>query len=217
MYICNYCGRYLKKQYEKCPACGSTSFKQVQSYNEMVIKTPPKDGYKINYKNYNHAKSSHWTWLLSGLIIVLIGAVSIFLFLKDALKNEGFTIPLLIFAGIIIVFLTIKCSKYFKESKRIRKPYDKTIDKLQKLSKTGILIKNLKYEIKPVAHKDDVYSFSGDKVYVIQIRYEFEKGNPHLFQSEPKYLTALGRDDGTADLLIDPDDHSNYFIDFDIY
>ena len=35
--------------------------------------------------------------------------------------------------------------------------------------------------------------------------------------SESKYLTTLGREDGLVDLLIDPDDYSNYFIDFEIY
>jgi hypothetical protein len=44
-----------------------------------------------------------------------------------------------------------------------------------------------------------------------------EKGKTKCFESEPKYLTALGRDDGTVDLLLDPNDYNNYFIDFEIY
>ena len=81
------------------------------------------------------------------------------------------------------------------------------------LSKNGVLIKNLKYEIKPVKG-----SINGRKtVYTIRVIYEMEKGKTKCFDSEPKYLSALGRDDGTVDLLFDPKDPNNYFIDFEIY
>jgi len=216
MYICNYCGRYLKKEYEKCPGCGSKSFKQVQNYEEMIIKTPPQNGYKINYSNYKHGKKSHWDWLISGLIVLVILIPTVFIILNNFFDKSIFTtkidyVFLFVFTGAIIIFGFIEVKKYFDESKRIRSPYDKNIARIKKLSKTGMLIKNLKYEVKLVSE------IAGKSVYVIQVRYEFEKGNPILFESEPKYLTALGRDDGTVDLLVDPDDYSNYFIDFEIY
>ena len=76
-----------------------------------------------------------------------------------------------------------------------------------------MLIKNLNYTIKPL----DNQLKGPNTVYVIQVIYEIEKGKTKCFISEPKYLTALGRDDGTVDLLVDPNDYTNYFIDFEIY
>ena len=52
MHICNYCGRVLKHDYEKCPGCGSSSFKNKAYLGETIIKNPPKDGYKVNTSNY---------------------------------------------------------------------------------------------------------------------------------------------------------------------
>ena len=71
----------------------------------------------------------------------------------------------------------------------------------------------MKYKVVPVKG-----AIQGDKTtYKVQVIYEIEKGKTKCFESEPKYLTALGRDDGTVDLLVDPDDYSNYFVDFEIY
>ena len=76
-----------------------------------------------------------------------------------------------------------------------------------------MLVKNLKYEIEPIDKKIN----DNQTVYIIKVTYEFEKGKTKCFKSEPKYLTALGSADGTVDLLIDPNDSDNYFIDFEIY
>lgn len=47
--------------------------------------------------------------------------------------------------------------------------------------------------------------------------YELDNGTKIPLTSEGKYDGRLSREDGTVDLLINPTDHTNYFIDFEIY
>ncbi len=215
MYRCEYCNRYLKKKYDKCPACGSTTFKKMQNYDEMVIKTPPKDGYILNLENYKLERKDHKVGMMIGFYI--LGFILLFCipFILIPLLG-GFDLISLVFVifGLLFLIEGFSVSKmFFNKSKEIRNKADKSIDKVEELSKHGMLIKNLKYTIKPVDKK-----INGQKtIYKIRVIYEIEKGRTMCFDSEPKYLSALGRDDGTVDLLIDPNDYSNYFIDFEIY
>lgn len=217
MYICEYCGRYLKKKYEKCPACGSTTFKKVQSIGEIVIKDAPKDGYKVNLKNYKYEKKFSHPGIYIGLFIIMFGLVFCISFASvgfDA-TSAGF-IGGYLFIGFAIftaVVLAISAFEFFHKSGKMAGKSNEQMDKIKYLSKHGMLIKNLKYTIEPVKE-----TIRGDMTtYRIRVIYEIEKGKTKCFESEPKYLTALGRDDGTVDLLVDPKDYSNYFIDFEIY
>lgn len=81
-----------------------------------------------------------------------------------------------------------------------------------KLAETGTLIKNLPYKVKPTGTV-----INGNSIYCIEVIYELKNGTKIPFRSEGKYDGQLSRGDGTVDLLIDPNDHSNYFIDFEIY
>ena len=47
MLVCCYCGRNFKNEYDVCPGCGSHTFKKVDSSNNIVIKSPPVNGYNI--------------------------------------------------------------------------------------------------------------------------------------------------------------------------
>ena len=217
MYICEYCGRYLKKKYEKCPACGSKTFKKVQNIGEVVIKTPPKDGYKVNLTNLKHERKGHRPGTIIGLWVILFGIVFCTGFVltgisivKDGLVTGYIFIGFAIFAFIAILKVALE---FFGVAGKIIKGSNKNINKVKQLAKNGILIKNLKYKVVPVKG-----AIQGDKTtYKVQVIYEIEKGKTKCFESEPKYLTALGRDDGTVDLLVDPNDYSNYFVDFEIY
>ena len=200
MFVCNYCGRHLKKEYSKCPACGSNSFKKIQNIGEFVIKTPPKDGYKVNLVNYKEHKKVEQTKIIFLAFVILIIALSVTLFIGLSIAS---LIPLLVIALLVILFVLKKISLDAKKATK----------KVEQLSKKGILIKNLKYETKTIATDEA----NGEFVYQIQVMYEIEKGKTLCFKSEPKYLTALGRDNGTVDLLVDPNDYSNYFVDFEIY
>ena len=58
---------------------------------------------------------------------------------------------------------------------------------------------------------------NGKPIYCMQVEYENASGEKIPLQSEAKYNNKLSDKDGTADLLIDPDDYSNYYIDVEIY
>ena len=218
MFICEYCGRHLKKKYEKCPACGSKSFKKVQNVGEEIIKEPPKDGYKVNLKNFKYERKEHRPITIVGIWVLLFGICFCSIFAVVGLTTSDEDFPLfgyvfVAFAVFAFVEILKMVLEFFGKSKEIISSSNKDINKVKYLAKHGMLIKNLKYQLKPVKGM-----IQGDKtVYKIQVIYEIEKGKTKCFESEPKYLTALGRDDGTVDLLVDPNDYSNYFVDFEIY
>ena len=220
MYVCEYCNRHLKKKYDVCPGCGGKSFKKVQNYGETKIMNPPKGGYQVNLQNFQYQRKQHLAGFIPGIIIIVFGiAVCLpFLFIKQLMGEDAgafkwFSYIFVLF-GIIGVFNVIKTAlPFFKDSHKVRTGANKDIKKVQYLSQHGILIKNLKYEIEPVKGTIN----SNKTIYVIKVIYEIEKGKTKCFKSEPKYLTKLGRDDGTVDLLVDPKDYSNYFVDFEIY
>ncbi len=206
MYICNYCGRYLKKHYDNCPACGANTFKKVQSISEMVIDKPPEGGYKVNLDNLKlEQNNSNFEIIILISIIIISSLLCLPYFLFDFIFLFFIVITILI--GVVSgSFIILTFSKEKKESK-------KEIERIRKLAKNGILIKNLKYRVRPVAGNVPGYTTA----FTIQVSYEIKDGKEECFESEVKYLSALGREDGTVDLLIDPNDYSNYFIDFEIY
>lgn len=51
----------------------------------------------------------------------------------------------------------------------------------------------------------------------MQVEYENASGQIIPLKSEAKYNNVLSDKDGTVDLLIDPNDYSNFFIDIEIY
>ena len=58
---------------------------------------------------------------------------------------------------------------------------------------------------------------NGQPIYCIQVEYENASGQKIPLKSESKYDNKISNKNGTADLLIDPNDYSNYFIDIEIY
>ena len=219
MYKCNYCNRHLKKKYDNCPGCGAKEFTKLQNYKEEIIKTPPKGGYIVNLENYKLQKREHRGPFIVGLylVFVFVGLLLMYLLMASSyISFKEFNLPTIIILAFAIIFVVVgikSSDQFLSQSRKIRSENNTDIKKVEYLSKHGMLIKNLKYTIKPVNKK-----INGNKtIYFIQIIYEIEKGKTMCFRSEPKVLGALGRDDGTVDLLIDPNDYSNYFIDFEIY
>lgn len=216
MLVCNYCGRNLKNDYETCPGCGSHSFKKIDMIEQYAINKPPEDGYKIKIESYE--KSLKMAKIVKWIGIGLLFFISLFEipFLLGGFmtinEDVGFgasfiaislctTIPFFA-VGIGLIVGSIKSKKKAKNN----------IERVNKLAKTGVLIKNIPYELKPTGT-----IINGEKIYYIQVLYESKSGKKIPLNSEPKYNTILGDNDGTADLLIDPNDISNYYIDFEIY
>ncbi len=94
---------------------------------------------------------------------------------------------------------------------KVKKNTNKEIERVKKLTKTGMLIKNLSYELVPSGT-----IINGVTVYCIKVLYD-NNGTEIPFVSNPKYSGKLEDINGTADLLVDPNDFSNYYIDFEIY
>lgn len=215
MQICNYCGRNLKRDYDTCPGCGSTSFKKTNDFGEKVIKTPPKGGYVINIDNFENAKKTGIFIFWFGFIFLFISApmlpfplMSIFVRDKDYLYGLTFSLMLIV---VTIPFLIFSIS-FMIWGKNMQKKAKKSIKKLKKLAQEGILVKNIPFTIVPNGE-------TGNNLqsYYIQVKYENELGQVIPLKSEAKYEQKTLDNISTADLLIDPNDNSNYFIDLEIY
>ena len=212
MYKCNYCNRYLKEKYDECPGCGSTSFKKVASFTHKIIKTPPKGGYKVNINNFKYEKKYLTVPKWIGLIYIIFILMFSGSFILIGIQNKGIGIMFVIGGIFFIVAGTKEIRKFLKQFFNKEKDINNEIDRIKKLASQGMLIKNLPYELKLVDETN-----LRKPIYCIKVLYEIEKGRTLSLTSEPKHLSALGRDNGTVDLLIDPSDYSNYYIDFEIY
>ena len=105
--------------------------------------------------------------------------------------------------GIVAIWIA---NSYLKQAKN-------DLKRIKKLSTKGILVKSLDYDIV------DTGSYVGDRHYkCIKVVYKNSNGVEIPLFSETKYdLLSNKKEYETVDLLIDPDDYSNYFIDYEIY
>ncbi len=203
MHVCNYCGRVLKYDYEKCPGCGGSSFKNKAYLGEEVIKEPPKDGYKINVENYKRKMRNANITSIIGIILVVVPLLWSLPLLLIGIVGMLLFFPFEIIIGIILIIV----------GNKIKRQTKKEMKRATKLAKKGILVKNMPYEAAPTG------TFVGSKVYkCIKVNYKNSAGVEIPLFSETKFdIDEKMKSDDTADLLIDPDDYSNYFIDFEIY
>lgn len=87
----------------------------------------------------------------------------------------------------------------------------KQIKKAKYLAKNGKLIKGIPYIMEATGTV-----VNGKQVQRIVIDYTTPNGEPLHLKGYPRYDYKTGDADGLADLLIDPNDYNNYFIDFEI-
>lgn len=216
MFVCNYCGRYLKNEYKNCPGCGSTSFSTVSWFGEKIIKDPPPGGYKLNMKNYESIKkASNIAIGISVILLIIVILSMIPLILAGFIsiphdKNFGLGFIVMsssvalpfFFIGLVFIFIAII----------IKAITTQNIKKLKALSQKGLLVKNMPYQL-----VESGTTVNQQPVYCIKVEYENANGIKIPLISEQKFNNLLGDKDGTVDLLIDSDDFSNYYIDVEIY
>lgn len=190
MHICNYCKRVLKGDYETCPGCGGSSFSNKAYLGEVIVDTPPKDGYKINLNNYKRALRNANLVILFGFVTLILLLILFFPFIIGSL---------FLGIGIIVGGVTYK-----RNTKR-------NIERAKKLSKNGLLVKGLKYQIINTGTM-----VMGKYYKCLKINYKNSAGVEIPLYSETKYDIDKKKYE-TVDLLIDQDDYSNYFIDYEIY
>ena len=224
MLVCNYCGRNLKNRYESCPGCGSNSFQERASIGECVITTPPQDGYHVDLTNYYKEKkiANIFKWIgIIFLIIVLLGVlpfIVIGFILPFGVESEvageaaQVSVMMIVFAVAILVPSAAIPIGFIIGGRHFKKKADAEADRVEKLSKTGILIKNLPYEQVPTGT-----IINGREIYALKVHYRDQTGNEKFLISNPKYDNVTYNPSGTADLLLDPNNADNYFIDLEIF
>ena len=110
---------------------------------------------------------------------------------------------LLIGVGIGAIFIGIGAFMMVKNSKKI--------NKLKKLATEGKLIKGIPY------HLEDTGTIVNNKrIQKIVINYTGSNGFTRKLEGDPRFDYKESDEDGLVDLLIDPNDEENYFIDFEI-
>ena len=85
----------------------------------------------------------------------------------------------------------------------------KAIKKVKNLTTNGVLIKGLPYTMTDT-------TIEGKKAKIIEIDYKMVNGTTMHLKGNPKYNYKTSNIAPYADLLIDPKDKNNYYIDFDI-
>jgi len=94
----------------------------------------------------------------------------------------------------------------------MKKKAQENILRVKKLAMEGFLVKNMPYKL-----VSSGTVINNQLIYCIQVEYENPSGQKISLQSEPRYNNKLSDKNGTVDLLIDPNDYSNYYIDLEIY
>ncbi len=213
MYICNYCKRNFKEKYELCPACGGNSFSEKAYLGATIIETPPKDGYKLDLSNFEEEKkrvrhSARIGFIFSFVWFIMTFPILLFGFLSFGIGD--YTVIIIgIFDALIIIAVLIY-SIFYKISSL--KFINSEVARIKKLSKKGLLVKGLSYKLDNTGeHIMGKYLH-----YYIEVTYENANGSKIPLTSEIKH-DVLNKKFETVDLLIDPDDYSNYYIDYEIY
>ena len=101
------------------------------------------------------------------------------------------------------IFIVIGFIGTIKRHKKIRK--------IKYLETNGILIKNIPYNMEKTK-----VSYNNVPLYAISIDYTLPDGKIIKLVGEPRYDGKIEDSDGKVDLLIDPSDEKNYYIDFNI-
>ena len=91
------------------------------------------------------------------------------------------------------------------------KSYMKKQKNLKKLATTGVLVKGIPYQI-----IDSNTSVNGRRLKCFSIMFTFPNGTTKNIVSDPAYNHVLSDYDGKCDLLYDPNNYDNYFIDLEI-
>lgn len=111
--------------------------------------------------------------------------------------NISLTICVILFTivGIGNIIRSLKSEKHIRNKIKINK----------NLAQKGILVKNLPY----FTNEAGIYKY-------VYIKYTIN-GNEKTFKSQIPYSEAQLTSDGTFDLLYDPNNPKNYYVDTEIY
>ena len=117
--------------------------------------------------------------------------------------ESSFSFIFLFCSLIPIVFVLIGASQI--------KTYLKKLKNIKSLANTGILVKNVPYSI-----VDSSYSVNDTPIKCFKTTYTFPDGKTRELISPPAFDRVLQDYDGKCDLLYDPNNYDNYFLDLEI-
>ena len=204
MYQCIYCGNRTDDKNSPCKGCGSEEFKKYEEEKPTVITRVSQGGYtlKINYDELNKEQKKKLKLFFKMFIIVFILNIGVLIFARKYL-GAYIKIPLIMVGSCALISLLImpKLLNRYNVAKKSKYKY---------LANHGVLIKKLKYR---VIHRD--LSNHNYKICFLEVNYEDKDGNIIKLKSHPFYDDKFPSD--RVDLLIDPNDYTNYYIDFNIY
>ena len=207
MYICTNCKRYFKSDCYTCAKCGSSQLEKVSDLAKGEFDTPPDGGYIVNLKDYDYE-------IENGTVTLIVGCFFVACAVNDYFASRPNFSTLVI---ILLLFFIIFAAWCIITGASTRIKANKSKRKVEALSKNGLLIKGLPYQIELVER-----SFKNVKpiqAYRIKVFYKNNSGLESIFISNKKLDNndMLSSSYDTADLLLDPNDYSNYFVDFEIY
>ncbi|MDR2336681.1 MAG: hypothetical protein LBE03_01090 [Candidatus Nomurabacteria bacterium] len=172
--------------------------------------------YKVNTKYLYKNLPRFAVFGLVGLIFLVVGVLQ-FLSMKKVIDGrsgvwigakaevvtEGFTTFLLPFAILPLIFILIFVIHCINIHRKVKK--------IHYLERYGILVKDLPYEM-----QDSGMVVNDVPIKRIAIEYTLQDGTKTFLFGEKRLDNKLGDADGKVDMLIDPNDQSNYYIDFNI-
>lgn len=87
----------------------------------------------------------------------------------------------------------------------------KRIKKVKRLNQVGKLYKNIPYTLVPSG-----MSVNNNQIMKPVAKFKLPNGSLISLEGDPRHDFVKGDSDGYIDLVLDPDDYSNYFLDYDI-
>lgn len=117
--------------------------------------------------------------------------------------ESGTSLFMALFLILPIVFIAIGGANIASVQKRIKK--------IKYLEQNGTLIKGLTYTMEPTN-----FTVNGRQVMRPAVDYQLPSGSVVHLQGDPRHDNVSFDNDGLVDLLIDVNDPSNYYIDFEI-
>lgn len=112
--------------------------------------------------------------------------------------------------NLLLIFMIIPLIAIAVAGVNIRK-VNKRVRSINKLNKTGKLVKNLPYHL-----ENSGIIVNGVQIQRPVIDYTLPSGNIITLYGDPRHDHIVDDDDGMVDLVIDENNPQNYFIDFEI-
>ena len=154
--------------------------------------------YKVDRKNLKKERNVNLLLGAVGLIFLMIG---FFMFGdKDSSVSFSGLIIFVLFCGLLI-WLGIDGVKKYNEK----------MTKLDYLEQYGRVERGLEYRMEPTGT-----IVNGKPIFRLVVDYELDSGAIITLHSEGRYDHKLVDADGLVDVLIDPNNPNNYYIDFHI-